>query len=115
MGEILLIEAALTLIFMNSTFVEPYASDLDNAVQDYEEWLDRCNSATQLKQVIKLDKEMILPVPLAVDTYERYLKLNRKDPEILKSYAEYIDLLIPDWSDYAKKLELEASKLKKGS
>lgn len=100
---------------MNSSFVEPYASDLDKAFQDFEDWLEPCNSATQLKQVIELDKEMVLPVPLAVDTYEKYLKLNRQDADILKSYAEYIDLLIPDWADYARKLELEASRLRKNS
>jgi hypothetical protein len=100
---------------MNSSFVEPYATDLDAAVQDYEEWLDKCESATQLKQVIQLDKEMILPVPLAVDTYEKYLKINRNDAEILKNYADYIDLLIPDWSDYAKKLEIEAAKIRNRS
>ena len=86
---------------MNSSFVEPYASDLDKAFQDFEDWLEPCNSATQLKQVIELDKEMVLPVPLAVDTYEKYLKLNRKDADILKSYnfeqvSKRINFISPD-------------------
>lgn len=107
----MLIESALNLIFMNSIFVEPYASDLDRAIEDFEIWVESCNSASQLKQIIELDKNMVIPVPLTVDVYEKYLELHPKDAKMLKKYSEYINLLIPDWKDYADKLKKKAIKL----
>jgi hypothetical protein len=104
----LLVEAALKLIFLNSSIVDSYTRYVDEAMDDYDEILEKTTNINQLREVLKLDKNFYMPVPLAVDTYEKYLTLNRRDASVLRDYAVYIEELIPDWKDYAEQLIKEA-------
>lgn len=107
----MLLESALQLIFLNSDIVNPYAKYLDDALDQFEDELDFCSNASQIKSVIKLNIEAYFPITLMVDVYEKYLLLNRRDAEILRRYAEFIDFTIEDWRDYADKLIKEAENI----
>ncbi|MFP4370512.1 MAG: hypothetical protein ACLFR2_13110 [Candidatus Kapaibacterium sp.] len=109
----ILVEEALKLIFLNSDFVDAYSSSLDEAIADFEDALDFTTGISQLKEVLKLDRLHFLPISLAIDTYEKYLALNRNDTEILRNYADFINDLIPEWGDYADKLTKEADEIEK--
>jgi hypothetical protein len=104
----MLLESFLNLVFLNSEFVEPYTKYLDHAIDEFEYQLEITRSSAQIREILSLEPDFYLPVPLMVDTYEKYLSLNRRDPEILRDYADYIDAIIPDWKDYAEKLTNEA-------
>lgn len=107
----ILVEAALNIIFLSANFVEPNDSSFEAAIDDYNDILDYTENQTQLKEVIKLDRDYCLPIPVAVSTYEKLLTFNPTNSELLRNYAEYIELLIPDWQDYADSLMQKANEL----
>lgn len=107
----MLLEAFLTLVFLNSEFVEPYTKYADMAVLEFESLLESCQNPSELRQIILMDADFYLPVTLMVDTFEKYLSLNRKDATILRKYADYIDTLIPEWGDYSQTLNKEAEEI----
>jgi hypothetical protein len=112
--HMLLAETALKIIFLNSVLVEPYASDVDAAVEDYEVLLHSCDNSEEILHIINLDKHLYLPMELTLDTYEKYLSLNRRNPNVLRKYAEYINIFIPEWNEYAEKLIKEAEAIGHG-
>lgn len=104
----MLSEVALKIIFLKSEFVMSYITDLEKAYEDYELTLECCTSLNEIRETLELDIDTFMPVTYMVDTFEKYLSLNRNDTEILRYYAEYINALIPDWSDYSEQLLREA-------
>ncbi|MFP4528227.1 MAG: hypothetical protein ACLFQX_06730, partial [Candidatus Kapaibacterium sp.] len=100
----LLAETALKIIFLNSVLVEPLATDLDEAVEQYEQLLPVTQNSEELLYIIGLDNYLYLPIELMLDTFERCMKLNRSNPDVLLKYAEYINIYLPELNEYAEKL-----------
>ncbi len=107
----ILLEKALSIMFLDSEFVDAFTGDIENALEEYETSLAFCTSPGEIRDVISLDCDCFLPSALVIDTYEKFLSFRRDDSDVLRRYAEYIFSAIPDWSDYAQKLINEANNL----
>lgn len=106
-----IIDTALTLLFLHSRYVEPYYAEIDQTIGDFEKSLDACFNPVELRWVLESGCVDILPVTIVVDTFEKYLTMNRTDPDMLRIYASYIKDMIPDWNDYSESLKKEADDL----
>lgn len=108
----LLVESVLEILFLSSNLVEPDRKQIEEGILRFDARLKECTSLTELKEVIKFDFEYMLPVQMITRTFERYLELDRTNPNILKLYAEYIEIALPQWKSYAKSLLDEANKMR---